>query len=85
MITDDDRERVLWLVLREAEGENIREEIEQYPVEMRNKFRKVVQEAGLVKSGPSQKGDGGELLFGKNTTVTERGKRRLQELGKRLQ
>ncbi|MBC8144616.1 MAG: hypothetical protein H7X80_03460, partial [bacterium] len=60
-----------------------RGELGAYPVDVRNTFRRVVQEAGLVDSASMEKGDAGELLFGKKTTLTPRGRKRLNELNSR--
>ena len=80
---DEDREEVLRLILTEAGGADVREALGNYPMEIRTTFRRVVQEAGLVESSALEKGDGGEWHFGERTSLTPRGRKRLDELNKR--
>lgn len=80
---DEDREEVLRLILAEAGGSDVRRELDNYPVEMRNTFRRIVQEAGLVESSGLQPSDEGELTFGSKTALTPRGRKRLNELNGR--
>jgi hypothetical protein len=56
--------------------------LSRYPRAVRSKFRQVVREASLVK-GSLSAADDGESRFGKETTLTERGRRRLKELNDR--
>lgn len=77
---DEDREEVLRLILAEASGSDVRRELDAYPLDIRSQFRKVVREAGLVESAGLEKDDSGELLFGKKTVLTPRGRKRLNEL-----
>lgn len=80
---DEDREEVLRLILCEADGLDVRRELAAYPLSARSMFRKVVHEAGLVQSGGLAKGDAGEMLFDEPTTLTPRGRKRLDELNSR--
>jgi hypothetical protein len=80
---DEDREEVLRLILMEAGGEDVREKLAEYPVAARSTFRRVVQEAGLVQTKGLAKGDAGELLFDGPTTLTQRGRKRLDEINAR--
>ena len=82
-IYDEDREEVLRLILAEAGGADVRRELENYPVSVRNQFRKVVQEAGMVEAPGLRKGDGGELFFDAPAKLTPRGRKRLDELNAR--
>jgi hypothetical protein len=82
-IYDEDREEVLRLILAEAGGADVRRELESYPLDMRSTFRRVVQEAGLVEATHMDKSDDGEMLFGKGTSLTPRGRKRLAELNGR--
>jgi hypothetical protein len=77
---DEDRERILLLVLREAAGEDVAEELNRYPAEARGKFRTIVCEAQMVRTAKVVRGDGGEALFSGQTALTPRGRRRLDEL-----
>ncbi|HVK38526.1 MAG TPA: hypothetical protein VNA88_08355 [Candidatus Kapabacteria bacterium] len=80
---DEDREEVLRLILCEAAGIDVRRELAEFPIPARSMFRKVVQEAGLVATKGLVKGDAGEMLFGSPTTLTPRGRKRLEELDAR--
>lgn len=77
---DEDREQILLLVLREAAGEDVAEELDKYPPEARGKFRTIVCEAQMVRTTKVVRGSGGEALFSGQTSLTPRGRRRLDEL-----
>jgi hypothetical protein len=80
---DEDREEVLRLILSEAAGQDVYDELVEYPVSVRSMFRKVVYEAGMVQTVGLVKGDAGEMLFGDRTSLTPRGRKRLDELNAR--
>jgi hypothetical protein len=81
-LTDTDREEILRLVLIEAGGTDVAEQLSAYPAKARSTFRKAAFEAGLVKTnGLDRTGD--EIHFGKPAQLSERGKRRLSELNAR--
>ena len=79
---DEDREEVLRLILSEVAGEDVRRELAEYPIPARNLFRRIVQEAGLVQTRGTSRGDAGEVLF-EGATLTPRGRKRLDELNAR--
>jgi len=81
-LTDADREEILRLVLTEAGGADVRQQLAAYPAKSRSTFRKAAFEAGLVKtSGLDRSAE--EIQFGKPAQLSERGKRRLVELNER--
>lgn len=80
---DEDREEVLRLILCEASGIDVRQELAAYPSSARSMFRKVVHEAGLVQSAGLVTGDTGELLFKGPLSLTPRGRKRLDEINAR--
>src|SRR4051812_29021827 len=81
-LTDADREEILRLVLTEAGGVDVEQELSAFPAKSRSTFRKVAYEAGLVKaSGLDRSAE--EIRFGKPAQLSERGKRRLSELNER--
>lgn len=82
-LTDADREEILRLILSEAAGADVTRDLNRYPVEARNTFRRVVQEAGLVRSGGSRTTPEGEILFEKPLALTPIGRKRLAELNER--
>lgn len=81
-LTDADREEILRLVLTEASGTDVEEQLAAYPAKARGTFRKAAFEAGLVKANGLDRG-GEEIRFGKPAQLSERGKRRLNELNER--
>jgi hypothetical protein len=81
-ITDIDREEILRLVLSEAGGADVSEDLKRYPQVARSKFRQVVCEAGLV-SAKLVTGSEGEIGFGEPKKLTERGRKRLNDLNTR--
>ena len=77
-LTDEDRERILRLVLIEASGGDAGEELQGYPADARNLFRRVVVQAGLVKVKElKEKGVENHFVQPK---LSEKGARRLKEL-----
>jgi hypothetical protein len=80
---DEDREEVLRLILAQANGDDVDDALKSFPISARNMFRKVVQEAGLVETTGMVKGDAGEMFFADRTTLTPRGRKRLEELNAR--
>src|SRR5688572_19170961 len=82
-VYDEDREEVLRLILTEASGTDSRRELEAFPVAVRNTFRRVVLEAGLVQAKGLSEGLDGEMLFDEPITLTPRGRKRLNELNGR--
>jgi hypothetical protein len=81
-LTDTDREEILRLVLAEAGGADVAEQLAAYPAKARSTFRKAAYESGLVKASGLDRG-GEEIQFGKPAQLSERGKRRLGELNER--
>jgi len=81
-LTDADREEILRLVLTEASGADVGAKLEAYPVKARSTFRKAAFEAGLVRTSGLDRG-GEEIRFNKPAQLSERGKRRLNELNAR--
>jgi hypothetical protein len=82
-LNDQDREEILRLVLTEASGGDVSGQLGRFPVSVRNTFRRVVEEAGLVRSGGTLLSDHGEAVFQQPLSLTERGRRRLMELNQR--
>src|SRR5688500_14046374 len=79
---DEEREQILLLVLREAAGEDVADALNQFPMEARSKFRTIVCEAQMVKTAKLERADGGEVVFSGPTTLTPRGRKRLDELNR---
>jgi hypothetical protein len=77
---DEEREQILLLVLREAAGEDVGEQLNLFPKEARSKFRTIVCEAQMVRTEKVVRGEGGEAFFSGRTSLTDRGRRRLAEL-----
>lgn len=81
-LTDTDREEILRLVLTEASGADVSAKLAAYPAKARSTFRKAAFEAGLVRTSGLDR-DGEEITFNKPAQLSERGKRRLNELNAR--
>jgi hypothetical protein len=83
-LTDDEIERILWLILREVDGQDVADALAAYSPAALSKFRTIVVEAKMVRADRMETTPDGEKRFVGMVELTPRGRKRLDEMNEKL-